>query len=51
MSQSITFVDSLAPARLALSGLPPKARAVSPAVSRPQVVSASGFAAPRDEPV
>ncbi|MDH4469350.1 MAG: hypothetical protein QE493_00045 [Verrucomicrobiae bacterium] len=30
---SITFVDSLAPARLALSGLPPKARAVFTAVS------------------
>ncbi|MDH4470923.1 MAG: hypothetical protein QE493_08170 [Verrucomicrobiae bacterium] len=31
-------MTSLSPARLALSGLPPKARAVSPTVSRPPVV-------------
>ncbi|KAB2642633.1 MAG: hypothetical protein DVB29_07150 [Verrucomicrobia bacterium] len=30
---------------------PLKARAISPAVSRPPVVSASGFVTPRDEPV
>ncbi|KAB2644514.1 MAG: hypothetical protein DVB29_01975 [Verrucomicrobia bacterium] len=34
-----------------LQGCPLKARAVSTTVSRPPVVSASGFAVPRDESV